>query len=404
MFNLKTFFLIYNLLVVSLFSQQVETLTEPFNGSGGIAVDAAGILYVSNFGSGFGSTDGNNLFKVYHDGTVEEFATGLNGGAGNVVDPDGNIFQANINNNTISKITPEGNVTVFASTNLYAPVGVSIDSDGNIYAANCGVDQTGLNSITKITPGGTTSKFASSPLMNCPNGLTIDENDILYTCNYNNGNVLKIDTDGSVSVIATLPGGNNSHLAYANNNLYVAKRCDNKIYRVGLDGSFELIAGTGERGNNDGDPLNATINLPNGLAVSPTGDTLYFASKTSFNGECFTTPLNPVVIRMITGLQNITNIESEKEVLPSFNLEQNYPNPFNPTTNIKYTIPGGVEGLVTLKVYNILGREMALLVNEPKSSGYYEVEFNAGGLPSGIYIYVLSFGGMRSAKKLTLLK
>ena len=82
----------------------------------------------------------------------------------------------------------------------------------------------------------------------------------------------------------------------------------------------------------------------------------------------------------------------------TFNLEQNYPNPFNPTTKIKYTIPnyngpllGGVRsGLITLKVYDVLGREAATLVNETKQPGEYEVEFNAANLPSGVYFYQLT--------------
>ena len=227
----------------NLFSQQVETLTGPFSGSGGISVDASGILYVSNFGSGFGASDGTNLFKVFNDGNVEEFATGFDGGSGNAFDREGNLYQSNINANTISKVTPDGNVTLFADKNLSYPVGVAVDSKGNVFVANCGVNLKNEFVITKITPAGATSKFATSSLMNCPNGLTIDENDVLYSCNYNDGRVLEINTDGTVKLLATLPGGNNSHLAYANKALYVAKRCDNKIYKVDLDGSYELIAG-----------------------------------------------------------------------------------------------------------------------------------------------------------------
>ena len=75
-------------------------------------------------------------------------------------------------------------------------------------------------------------------------------------------------------------------------------------------------------------------------------------------------------------------------------LEQNYPNPFNPATKIKYGIPDA--GLVTIKVYDVLGIEVAMLVNEALSAGEYEVEFSATGgatvLPSGIYFYRLQAG------------
>jgi hypothetical protein len=96
-----------------------------------------------------------------------------------------------------------------------------------------------------------------------------------------------------------------------------------------------------------------------------------------------------------------------------FVLYQNYPNPFNPSTKIRYTIPANVsEGsnsLVTLKVYNILGSEVATLVNEDKPAGSYEIEFSAANvngaeLPSGVYFYRLTAGGLVQTQKMILLK
>ncbi|MGD8779385.1 MAG: T9SS type A sorting domain-containing protein [Ignavibacteria bacterium] len=86
----------------------------------------------------------------------------------------------------------------------------------------------------------------------------------------------------------------------------------------------------------------------------------------------------------------------------SYSLEQNYPNPFNPSTIISYQIPQ--EGVVSLKIYDILGREVTTLVNEYKSIGKYEVEFNAGSLASGVYIYKLTAGNYVSSKKMILMK
>ncbi len=88
---------------------------------------------------------------------------------------------------------------------------------------------------------------------------------------------------------------------------------------------------------------------------------------------------------------------------------QNYPNPFNPSTKIRYTVPSvtlsGVEGsFVTLKVYDILGTEIATIVNEEKPAGSYEVNFNAAGLSSGIYFYTLQAGNYVETKKMILLK
>ncbi|MCX7832913.1 MAG: T9SS type A sorting domain-containing protein [Ignavibacteria bacterium] len=85
-----------------------------------------------------------------------------------------------------------------------------------------------------------------------------------------------------------------------------------------------------------------------------------------------------------------------------YKLYQNYPNPFNPTTKITYKIKK--EGNVYLSVFNLVGKEIAVLVNEFKTPGEYEVEFNAQDLPSGIYLYKLQINGYVSVKRMTLLR
>ncbi len=104
---------------------------------------------------------------------------------------------------------------------------------------------------------------------------------------------------------------------------------------------------------------------------------------------------------------NIVAVEQIEENLFSYNLAQNYPNPFNPVTTIKYSIPTAGTSfmkVVQLKVYNTLGEEVATLVNEEKPAGRYEVKFDGGKLPSGVYIYKLTAGSYAAVKKLLLLK
>jgi endo-1,4-beta-xylanase len=85
-----------------------------------------------------------------------------------------------------------------------------------------------------------------------------------------------------------------------------------------------------------------------------------------------------------------------------FRLSQNYPNPFNPSTVISYQLPAA--GEVVLKVYDVLGREMATLVNEKRNAGSYNVTFNGAGLPSGVYFYRLQAGSGEFVRKMVLLK
>jgi hypothetical protein len=95
-----------------------------------------------------------------------------------------------------------------------------------------------------------------------------------------------------------------------------------------------------------------------------------------------------------------------------FYLSQNYPNPFNPSTVIKYEIPGQARNdniLVVLKVYDVLGNEIATLINEEKPSGEYKVTFDVGtsrrsALTSGVYFYQLKVGNFVQTKKMILMK
>jgi hypothetical protein len=107
-----------------------------------------------------------------------------------------------------------------------------------------------------------------------------------------------------------------------------------------------------------------------------------------------------------------TPVENENNFTQpdQFSLQQNYPNPFNPSTKIKYTIPSVIASetkqyqIVSLKVYDVLGNEVATLVSEEKLAGVYEVEFDASKLSSGIYLYALQTGSFFESKKMILIK
>ncbi len=96
-------------------------------------------------------------------------------------------------------------------------------------------------------------------------------------------------------------------------------------------------------------------------------------------------------------------VEIEVGTSPNqYSLEQNYPNPFNPTTTISYSIKE--KGLVTLRIFDVLGNEVKTLVNEEQEAGVYRLEFNASFFASGIYFYTLNAGEFVSTKKMILLK
>jgi ligand-binding sensor domain-containing protein len=138
----------------------------------------------------------------------------------------------------------------------------------------------------------------------------------------------------------------------------------------------------------------------NWLLVENSGLTNYNISAIAIDPEGF------IVVGADSGkvfrtVESTTDVKKES-FLHDFSLSQNYPNPFNPSTVISYQLP--VIGFVTLKVYDILGREVATLVNEEKPAGEYEVEFDGSNLTCGIYFYQLKAGEFAETKKMILLK
>ena len=118
-----------------------------------------------------------------------------------------------------------------------------------------------------------------------------------------------------------------------------------------------------------------------------------FAGTANLDGGVWRRPLSELV----------TSVEVTDDKLPThFSLLQNYPNPFNPSTTISYTL--STSDFVSLKVYDVLGNEVAILVDEEKPAGSYEVEFDATDLSSGIYFYQLQAGSFIETKKMILMK
>jgi hypothetical protein len=105
---------------------------------------------------------------------------------------------------------------------------------------------------------------------------------------------------------------------------------------------------------------------------------------------------------LVSYVNEVTGVTEDAVLEPArFSLSQNYPNPFNPTTQIEYDIP--FAGHVTLTINDILGREVATLVDEAQPPGHRAVAFNARGYPSGVYFYTLRVGTLSDTKKLVLI-
>ena len=96
------------------------------------------------------------------------------------------------------------------------------------------------------------------------------------------------------------------------------------------------------------------------------------------------------------------NLIYNSNIPKEFKLSQNIPNPFNPVTKINFALPK--QGFVTLKIYDITGREIKTLVNEVKQAGYYTVDFNGSSLASGVYFYMIKSGDFVMTKRMVMVK
>jgi 7,8-dihydropterin-6-yl-methyl-4-(beta-D-ribofuranosyl)aminobenzene 5'-phosphate synthase len=137
-------------------------------------------------------------------------------------------------------------------------------------------------------------------------------------------------------------------------------------------------------------------------ATHCTGDRAIALIKQAFGSDF----VDMGVGRIITLSSTLVGVKQENglqlRIPQAYSLHQNYPNPFNPATVISYQLP--VNSHVMLKVYDLLGREMAILVNEKKDAGRYSVEWDAGRLASDVYFYTLQAGEYRDTKRMLLLK
>lgn len=285
----------------------IETVGSYAVGTGGISIDASGMLYIADFGTSLKDIHGSKILKVDpKNGKSEVFSSGFDGATGNDFDSKGFLYQASFSTDTLYRIAPTGKSIVFADS-FKNPIGVVADYQDNIYVTNCGG-----GSISKVSPAEEVSTFSTSELFKCANGITIDNaTGNIYVSNFSDANVLAISSEGNVSLLATLPGAGIAHLTFANNALYVAANVANQIYRVALDGSFELYVGNGESTNSDGSLKTSSVKTPNDLAFSPDGSLYIYAVDNSGEAKHF----SPSTIRVIKNvIPNYRKLSAELSV------------------------------------------------------------------------------------------
>lgn len=232
---------------------------------------------------------------------------------------------------------------------------VAVDSDGNIIVTGFSVDITSADFFTiKYNTNG----------------------DTLWTARYNgmsgpsSASSVALDSEDNIYV-SGFSGGNGTSRDYA-------------TIKYSPDGVEQWVMRYNGPGNGD-DEIKAMV-------IDDLGN-VYVTGNSFGNGMDYAT------IKYSSG---VTANEIEESIVKEYLLEQNYPNPFNPSTTIRYSIPEA--GNVKLSVYNLLGEQVAQLVDEFKEAGMHAISFNAANLNSGMYIYKLEMDGSVQSRKMILLK
>ena len=233
--------------------------------------------------------------------------------------------------------------------------------------------------------------------------LIVGENDTSYTCK------LQLSVQQSDAFL----GNSVIRFKYDTNSVYFPQTpVENKDYTIYNLNSSNYVYSVSHPSSNT-ISINIALIIGKGTEIGDTSidiATIYF-TKIKPDGEIniqptmmqFFSPGSATLWSVGTWNDEILTSVNQSEKSPAkFELKQNYPNPFNPSTTIKYQIPKA--GMVSIKVYNILGQEVSTLVNGMKNSGSYEVNFNANNLASGTYIYRLQAGSFVQTKKMLLLK
>jgi len=283
--------------------------------------------------------------------------------------------------NLIFKLSPvDGTIIKTIPTTIEKPYGLTFDGTYIWIAGNQNqiIQQVDTSDGTVIktipTPGYISESY--------PYGLAWDGNNLWHNDTKGSSvsdpgdSTFYIDTDGNILAAHDAHGGYPTGLAFDGEYLWSSDNEFVEIHKIRVS-DFTVVETISAPGGD----------YPNGLTWD--GQYLWVANNDSDS-----------LYQLDVG--GGTPVEDESTHPTEFSLSQNYPNPFNPSTKIKFTISDLCSTI--LKIYDVLGTEVATLVNEEKPVGEYELEFNGNGLTSGIYFYQLRAGSFVQTKKMLLLK
>ena len=413
---LRTLILIPSLIVfsVNVFAQWTHVPNSPTNYLRDV-MESNGILYLASPDSGvYKSTDGGNSWHVISNGLISIQQKNTY----QILDWSGTLYVATVAG--IFKSTNGGADWVKKSNGITIGPGVNFEFTESIFEYNGNLFTGAWNGIYLSTDSAENWVVTNITGEGIEARNFVNHNGILYAAKEEvNPGAYKSTDNGFTWESLTVP--------FYNGITFLSE--PTKLWAGTIDGVWLSIDnGTSWEERNNGlspDPYSSSIVRVNGILITSLkfgGSGVFRTSNEGLNWEEWEEGLpflnsieklilfdDKIIAATSNGLwQRDTSVvitysyERSNSVPKSYHLYQNYPNPFNPSTTISYSIPKS--SFIMIKVYDLLGNEIANLVNEEKSTGTYSIEFGSSDLSSGVYFYQLSSGDFVEAKKMILLR
>ncbi len=313
----------------------------------------------------------------------------------------GHVYWTDVTAGKIWRANRDGSSPQAMLSGLNLPRGIAIDNvDHEMFWV-----ENGSKKIRSANLDGSNAQDIVTTGLGAPTQVSLDEKHGKIYWTDNGGTEKKIGMCGLDGTLPTIIDSTTSFVSginvdTVNSKVYWSEYGPtNRIMSANLDGSDTL-------------DVNTLVSAdPRGVFADPISGKLFWTTYISNSIESanldgtgkvvLASSLNNPLSIFIARASGATVVHPSS-VVTTYDLFQNYPNPFNPTTIINYQLPVGNH--VTLKIYDILGREVATLVNEKTSAGSYSVKFDGSRLASGVYFYRLEAGSFVSVKKLVLLR
>lgn len=341
-----------NLLIAQSVSTLINDSTRSFEA---IHWHPDGRIYVADFNNG-------RLYQVYTDGTIQTLLTGIPNIAGGGFGGDGHFYFSGLATGEVYRLNPDHTATLIAR-GFNQPTGILQSSATDTLL----VAQYGNNAVAKLSLNGQTiTPWINGNGINGPDGIINGFDGTILIANFNDQNIQRVNPDGEISQFSSLPfAGFTGYITKADNHIYVPSIAGKRVFKVDIDGNATVLAGDGSTGNEDGIGIEATFNNPNGIASSPTGDTILVTDDHR--------------IRMITNLAMTTNISD----IPLINDLSISPNPTMDYLNVSFDLE--TANKFSWRIFNQQGQLLLQDTLKPFVAGKNQLQISVAPLTLGTY-------------------